>query len=324
MANTSRNVVVGLFAVASAIGLIACSGSADSDVGGEATAQDQSLLKEGACFSEHLGDATSCKDPGTWKDYAAKACASRGLDVAQLEFGAACKGGFSEAKYSCCKSAPKPIPSPKPDPIACFGDVQGGPTSCKPVELWKQYADSACKAKGEQIVAIDFAEECDKNGSFRWVKYECCDATKPLPPPPVDDCKYEILGDDGKSCKDDGAWKSAAIALCASQKLEFADASLGATCGKGMSTAVKVKCCGAGVKPPPPPPAPPPPKPVDACEDHYVGPADGKGCLDSSTWKQYAADTCAKQGLKVGTIGFPDLKCNATGSTNEFKFTCCK
>jgi hypothetical protein len=313
---TMRNVVVGLFAIAGALSPLACSGQDGDGVGEGAAAQDQALLQEGSCISEYMGGATSCKPADVWKKYAYDACASRGLDLTELNFGSTCSGGFTEAKYSCCKPAPKPVPpKPGPEPVACFADAQGGPTSCKPAEVWKQYASDACKAKGTSLVQIAYADECAK-GSFRYTKYECCDATKPPPPPPPPPvCKTDVLGD-ATSCKPDGTWKEYAFNHCVDQKLAFSAMGLGPSCGAGMSTSVKVTCCEA--EPPPPPPPPPPP----SCDWRSLG--DPTSCKDPGTWKQYAYESCLKDGLKLADIGFPSTTCDASGSTSYVKFSCCK
>jgi hypothetical protein len=313
MARTVTNVVLGLFMVAGVLSPLACSGN-DAVVSDDPSAsQDQSLLKEGACIGDSIGGPTSCKPAEVWKQYAADSCKMRGLDLTDISLGGTCKGGYVEAKFSCCKPGPVPVPPPVPGPT-CFGDAQGGPTSCKPAEVWKQYASNACALKKSQLVAIDYAEECAK-GSFRWTKYECCDGTKPPPPPPPPACKTDILGDK-TSCKPDGTWKEYAFNHCVEQKLSFADMSLGPSCGKDMSTSVKVTCCGA--TPPPPPPPPPPP----VCEWRSQG--GPTSCKDPGTWKQYSFDACKADGLTLGELSFPDAKCGPGGATAEVKFTCCK
>jgi hypothetical protein len=315
MARTVTNVVVGLFVMAGALSPLACSG-ADAVVGEDpASGSDQSLLKEGSCVSESIGGATSCKPAEVWKKYASDACTSKGLDLTDLSLGTACSGGFTEAKYACCKSAPKPVP-PKPGPpLACFGDSQGGPTSCKPAEVWKQYASDACHAKSARLARIDYADECAK-GSYRWTKYECCDASKPPPPPPPPPvCKTDVLGG-ATSCKPDALWKEYAFNHCVDQKLSFSTMGLGPSCGKDQSTSVKVTCCAPPAPPPPPPPPPP------SCDWRLQG--GETSCKDPATWKQYSWEACNADGLKLGELSFPDAKCGPNGETSVVKFSCCK
>lgn len=322
MGSSWKNVVVGMFAIAGALAPLACSAS-DASVD-EPTGTDESLLKEGACIGDVMGGATSCKPAETWKQYAADACKAKGLVVGDLGLGNACKGGFDSAKYSCCKVGPVPVPVPPKDPgkdplppvPACFGDAQGGPTSCKSSATWKDYAAAECKAKGFALTAIGYAEECGKD-LYRWSKFECCDATKPPPPPPPPPvCKTDVLGDT-TSCKDDATWKEYAFNHCVDQKLSFGDMGLGPSCGKGMSTSVKVTCC----EPPKPTPTPVPPVPAPSCDWRGLG--DATSCKDPATWKLAASDSCAKDGLRLGDIGL-GASCGKLGETTGVKFSCCK
>jgi hypothetical protein len=338
--------LVGLVALIGALSPLACSGSTEPVNGGETTGEDQSLLKEGACIDESLGGATSCKAPEVWKKYVTDSCESRGLNVGSFNLGNECKGGNEAVKYSCCKPAPKPIP-PKPYPNpgpACFGDAQGGPTSCKPAEVWTKYASDLCIAKGFQISHIGFAEACgDKSdpsgtGSFRWAKYECCDGSSPPPPPPPPPvCKTVELGDK-TSCKPNGTWKEYAFDYCSQLKLTLTDISLGASCAPDSSQTAKVTCCDYSQPPQPPqpppdppkptdpppkptdppkPPPPPPPPPPQSC----VGAGGTGACYDQATWKKIATDDCAKQGLTLTTLDFGGF-CPNGGS--DAKYTCCK
>jgi hypothetical protein len=253
--------------------------------------------------------------------------------VGDFTLGDACgKGGFSDAKVACCKVGPKPIPPPDPGGPVCFGDAQGGPTSCKPAEVWTKYASDLCVAKGSKISHISFAEDCGK-GSFRWTKYECCDGSQPPPPPPPPvACKTDYIG--GK-CLQNGAWKAAALDICAASKRILADLSLGASCGPDSSSEIKVTCCDHPPAPPPDPtpyppkdpvppqeppkdPGPPPSPPPSSCIAIY----GEKACHDPGTWKQVAHDHCSQQGLTLNDLSFI-APCGANGGTSA-KYTCCK
>jgi hypothetical protein len=327
--------IAGVLAFVGALAPLACSGSASAVPGRESTGEDQSLLQEGACFTEALGGPTSCKPIDTWKAYADQACESRGLGLGDFAVGAACDGGFVEAKYACCKQAPQPIPiDPGGDPVAaCFGDAQGGPTSCKPAEEWTRFASELCTRKGSAIAHIAFAEECAP-GSFRWTKYECCDSSAPPPPPPPPPtCSTTLLGDE-RSCKPYGAWKEYAFDYCARQKQTLTDLSFGASCGGDLARAAKVTCCTSPEPlpyPPPPPPDPvppskepppePPPQPLpppDACTGSGGG---GTSCVGTSAWKLSASEDCAKQGLHLTELYFGRTCANGA---YEAKWTCCK
>lgn len=336
MAISLRQGLIGIVAILGALSPLACSGSAESQIkSGETLGEDQSLLKEGACFGEALGGPTSCKPLDVWKDYAVKACENRGLSISDFAVGAECKDGFSEVKYACCKPGPKPLP-PKPGPNpgpACFGDAQGGPTSCKPAEVWTKYANELCQAKKSTITHIAFAEECTP-GSFRYTKYECCDGSAPPPPPPPPPiCKTTLLGDK-TSCKPNGTWKEYAFDYCAQQKQVLADLSVDGACGPDHSTTAKVLCCD-GPTPPPLPPQPPqppqPPKPeplppeppvppTPACIGDY---AKAPVCTEAGDWKRIASDACAKQGLYLADLSL-GAACSPSGGAYEAKYACCK
>jgi len=316
--------------------LLACSGTTDI-AKGEPTGEDQSLLKEGACFGEALGGDTSCKPADTWKEYAAQACAARGLALSDFGLGAACQDGHADAKYSCCKTPPRPLPpKPGPRPPACFGDAQGGPTSCKPAEVWTKYASDLCVTKGTQIAHIAFAEECGK-GTFRYTKYECCDS-QPPPPPPPPPCETTVLGggegispNDTRACQPNGVWKERAFDHCRATNRELSDLSVDNACGNDMSSSAKVTCCGGPPEPPrPEPPYPEPPKPEPPAPPFPEPPppscigqgAGSSSCTDLASWKKIANDACASQGLQLA--GLESGGNCPNGGATEVKYLCCR
>jgi hypothetical protein len=135
-----------------------------------------------SCATQIEGSETSCKSASEWKAIAYQLCKARGQELTAYSAGGGdCGNGNTRyVKYECCpaKPAPPPLPPPPPAP-ACFGEGQGGETSCKPPELWKQYAADACKARGAELSMIDYAVDCG-GGNFRYIKYVCC---PPTPPP---------------------------------------------------------------------------------------------------------------------------------------------
>jgi hypothetical protein len=320
-----RQGFVGLAVVLGSLSPLACSGTVGGVTGGEPTGEDRSLLKEGACLGESLGDATSCKPIELWKEYAAQACDTRGLSLNELSLGAECKDGYSGVKYACCKVAPKELPNKEAGPSAgaCFGDAQGGPTSCKPAEVWTKYASELCAGKGAQITHIAFAEECDK-GAFRWTKYECCDGKDV--PPPVNEavaCKTTLLGGD-KGCASNAVWKERAFDACTAEKLTLADLSLDQACGPEGSSSAKVTCCAATSEPPPPVKEPFPtkypeqePQPQECTGHNLTG-----ECQDFAVWKKLASEACAQEGLTL--TSFDGGGICAEASASAVKFSCCK
>jgi hypothetical protein len=127
------------------------------------------------------GDDTTCKSTGQWKQFAYDACRARGLELTYYGTGGGDCGPDQthQVKYTCCTAAPPPPPSPPPPPgptpppSACFGSSDGGPTSCKPPALWKQYASDACAKAGLTLIDIAYSDDCG-NGNYRYMKYSCC------------------------------------------------------------------------------------------------------------------------------------------------------
>lgn len=58
-------------------------------------------------------------------------------------------------------------------PPTCEKRTQGGPTSCKPVATWKQYASEDCIASGLNLTEYGVSEDCG-GGNSRYVNYVCC------------------------------------------------------------------------------------------------------------------------------------------------------
>jgi hypothetical protein len=57
----------------------------------------------GMCVKASQGGETSCKDPGTWKTYAAEDCAGRGLALRELSLREPCGGeNHRFVDYLCC------------------------------------------------------------------------------------------------------------------------------------------------------------------------------------------------------------------------------
>lgn len=152
---------------------------------------------------------------------------------------------------------------------------------------------------------------------------------KPKPPivpagapiPGAAGCQMYTLGD-SSSCRETTAWGSSAVSFCKQVGLDFTAAAFQGSCGPDKTLGVDVTCC----EPVPSSPKDKPgePQPV-ACEDHHIGPDEGKGCIRQSMWLQIASDTCAATGAKVEYIGPPSTRCNPpSDATDEIKFTCCR
>lgn len=82
-----------------------------------------------------------------------------------------CGGKTAACVAGQCTIAMQPVPTPPPQ--ACTWDYMGGATSCKPYDVWKQYAADACKQKGQALTNLSTGGAC-AGGSFIEIKYECC------------------------------------------------------------------------------------------------------------------------------------------------------
>jgi hypothetical protein len=138
--------------------------------GSGGTGQEVDPPTMNACIDQGEGGPTSCKDVATWKLYASQTCEGEGLLLSAYTTREACGDGlFRYVDYTCC---PKPE-TPPPTPTDCVDQEQGGPTSCKDVFTWKQYASQTCEGAG--LLLNDYAtREACGDGLFRYVDYTCC------------------------------------------------------------------------------------------------------------------------------------------------------
>jgi hypothetical protein len=150
------------------------------------------------CIRIQQGDATSCKDQGTWKQSGYEACLLQKMNLTDYALGPVCDGGYQSATFVCCYTPPTPPPPPPAPPTMCTKIQDGGPTSCKDLGTWKQYGSDACRA--QNLILTDYApgESCD-NGNYRTVTYVCCAQTPPVETPPIK-CG-ESTDASGRPCK---------------------------------------------------------------------------------------------------------------------------
>jgi hypothetical protein len=123
-----------------------------------------------ACERRQEGSPTSCKDVGTWKEYASGICGAAGLLLQEYEPAEDCdNGNYRYVRFTCCRSQP---PSPPPVSV-CETFLQGNPTSCEEPSTWKDSAFSACRSVGLELTDYLPTEDCG-NGKTRYVRYTCC------------------------------------------------------------------------------------------------------------------------------------------------------
>ncbi|NUN12872.1 MAG: hypothetical protein HUU55_04485, partial [Myxococcales bacterium] len=166
------------------------------------------------CFEAKMGGADSCKPAEIWKEYATKACAEQGFDLVKFTTAEPCADGtgFHLSYYACCAASVPPPPQPPPDdsdPQACFEGKMGEPTSCKPPEVWKEYAAKMCLQANAELTALEVAVPCSNTGGYAMAYYVCCStpgATDPPQPTPTTDCTEEGKLGSPTSCKSEETW----------------------------------------------------------------------------------------------------------------------
>ena len=233
------------------------------------------------CTTNRLS-GTGCKSYDLWKQDASATCTQKMLQLTSITPGPACDGGIVGVTFTCCGG---PTPSPPPPPTGsggssggqmCTTSEMGGSTSCKPYDLWKQYASDACTQQNLVLTGLATGTTCG-DGVYQSIKLTCC-APTPSPPPPkctqtVDasgqvckTCVDSVTGavisndcapgsgsgmcvtiDDGSasSCKDEATWKKYGTDRCAQQNLLLTDLKLAVACPGGYSMVTYV-CCGSG------------------------------------------------------------------------------
>ena len=94
------------------------------------------------------GDATSCKDAGTWKQSGYEACLAQKMAFTDYMLGPACEGGYQSATFVCCYTPPPPPPPPPvTEPGMCIRLQDGGATSRKDPGTWKQYGGTPARRR---------------------------------------------------------------------------------------------------------------------------------------------------------------------------------
>jgi hypothetical protein len=215
------------------------SGGAGTPTAGSGGASGQPACKPGV-----LGGADVCLDVGAWKQKAYSTCEEAGEVLGDYVPSDACgTDAYHFVKYTCCASAPPPPPPPS----ECTTKVQGDATSCKPAEVWKEYAEQDCAAAGGKLNGFSPKEDCG-DGNSRSVKYTCCGSAPP-PPPPPSDCTTNVQGD-ATSCKPPGAWEEYASEDCVAAGRKLYGFSPYEDCGFGNTRYVKYTCCGIETPPP--------------------------------------------------------------------------
>ena len=122
------------------------------------------------CTIQSQGSSSSCKDAGTWKQYAGEACQAAGTTLTDYSPYEDCgEGGYRYVKYTCCHN----VEPPPPPPGDCTTKSLGGDPSCKTPGTLQQSAAEDCAAVGAVMTGFSPYDECGF-GYYRSVKYTCC------------------------------------------------------------------------------------------------------------------------------------------------------
>lgn len=121
----------------------------------------------------------ACLAAAEWKDIATQHCQESGAMVTDFELTSGCPGGASAdtyggAKWQCCPATESGT-EPEPAPV-CYEDTLGGPGSCKPMDVWKDYAAEVCAADGRVLTSV-VGEQICADGDFEMAFFQCCPPT---------------------------------------------------------------------------------------------------------------------------------------------------
>jgi hypothetical protein len=239
---------------------------------------------------------------------------------------------------------------------ACVKIPDGGPTSCKPYDIWKQYGTDACTQQKMQLTDLVGGTTC--GAGYQDVTYVCCAA------PPTGSTGSGTGGSSGGadmctkideggagSCKPYDIWKQYGYDRCQQQNLLLTAITVGPACDGGYQS-MTFTCCGNTGTPTPPPKCG---QTSDAtgqiCKtcwdavsgqvisnDCAPGPTGSGGsgggaqmcifiddggptsCKDASTWKQYGSDRCGQQNLALMDL---KLAIACDGGYSMVSYVCC-
>jgi hypothetical protein len=190
------------------------------------------------CMSYDWGVSATCMDYGEAKKKAMAKCEQNGMEVKTQQLTEECADGrFQHLVVNCCKVEPPP---PANDGCQVFKD--GGATTCKSGEEWRQAATAGCKAVGLELSTWVSGEVCGEN-SYRYSQYNCCKAVPtqlpPSPPRPAS-CVTKLL--DG-TCQSAVQWKQQATDTCQAASLTLTYYETPAPCADGTFSVIKFDCC---------------------------------------------------------------------------------
>jgi hypothetical protein len=243
------------------------------------------------CVKVEDGGPTSCKDPATWKKYGTDACNQRNMVLTDVVGGAMCSAGYQNVTYVCCGTGAGGSTGTGGSPGTggssgggmCTKIEEGGPGSCKPYDIWKQYGSDRCQQQNLALTDIALGPTCD--GGYQSVVFVCCGGMgTPSPPPPK--CA-ETTDANGQICKT--CWDSVTGAVISSACIPGSTGSGGSGGGGGEM------CI--------------------AIDDG--GPSS---CKDAATWEKYGTERCSQQNRVLSHVKWA-VACD--GGYSMVTYVCC-
>jgi hypothetical protein len=300
------------------------------------------------CFVDTIGGGKACFEAGHLKAAVYKTCASKGGRVTAAKFGQSCKkGGYTGAKFECCKDANVETPVVV-EPVApeqkCFLDSIGSDTkdACYKAEFLKAAVHKTCSAAGADLAQAKLASPC-KDGGFTGVKFRCCKSAPPLSDiDNNDDAGISDISDEEPElkcfatkvgganwCINPKELKHLAAKTCEASGAELTKLSTDNEC-KGGYNGAKILCCKS---------APVISDDSDDANDGVIGISDSndepaskcytnvigqKQCLTGINLKHWASKECQSVGGNVTALSL-GYKCKGDhGYGYEMaKFSCC-
>ena len=147
---------------------VGCGGTELSDPESASMGESVAGMAQAAsCSITTQGGPTSCKPYSLWKQYTVDYCQSIGAVASNTQVRESCGGdNYRYADMTCCPASPPPAPT-------CTTTTQGGPTSCKPYSLWKQYTVDYCQSIGATATNTGVRESCGGD-NYRYADMTCC------------------------------------------------------------------------------------------------------------------------------------------------------
>lgn len=124
-----------------------------------------------ACYTDTIGDGTTCFDPGQIKTLAYETCLAAGQQLTDLVYDMNdCGGKTKMATFTCCTPAPQQPPSDLP---SCYEMTPADASTCKDYGALKQDGSDLCALKSAYLFDMKFEGNCP-DGQDSIAVVVCC------------------------------------------------------------------------------------------------------------------------------------------------------